>query len=347
MKSLHIDWINCGLIVIAAVIAGMTPFALLVLAYVLLGPLHYLTEILWLDERGYFLPRHRDVRWLSIITAIGLIAGLMVGWLSSAVDGQSSLAAVAYHLQQLAITAALAALVTPLVLWHFPGSWQRLLALAFVAILGAVFYYGWDAYSYYLLFAVLLPTLIHVVAFTGIFMLNGALKARSVPGLVAVVMLFICSTFLLLADLPAWSLNESTFLESYRQTLGFVNEGLMTWLTPSERPEDAVLSPLGLRITRFLAFAYTYHYLNWFSKTTVIGWHRLKSFPLFKIVGLWSICVGLYCCDYSLGLTVVGMLSLLHVVYEFPLNWLSILGLTHEARTIVFSGWRTQLVANR
>src|SRR6185369_6487797 len=28
-------------------------------------------------------------------------------------------------------------------------------------------------------------------------------------------------------------------------------------------------------IGRFLGFAYTYHYLNWFSKTGIIGWHRI------------------------------------------------------------------------
>ena len=36
---------------------------------------------------------------------------------------------------------------------------------------------------------------------------------------------------------------------------------------------DLYRSPAGLAIMRFIAFAYAYHYLNWFSKTAVIRWH--------------------------------------------------------------------------
>ncbi len=86
--------------------------ALLVLAYVLLGPLHYLTEILWLGERGYFLPCRRDVRWLSSMAAIGLATGAN-GQLA---DGDwrklSSLLRCSLSPAALAITAGLAALVT-------------------------------------------------------------------------------------------------------------------------------------------------------------------------------------------------------------------------------------------
>ncbi len=93
--------------------------------------------------------------------------------------------------------------------------------------------------------------------------------------------------------LAGWWLSECAFLSAYRETLSFVNEGLISLMASRETIEDAVLTPLGLRISRFLAFAYTYHYLNWFSKTSAIGWHRLKSAPLLKILGLWALCVAL------------------------------------------------------
>jgi hypothetical protein len=41
----------------------------------------------------------------------------------------------------------------------------------------------------------------------------------------------------------------------------------ITW-APRGRPIGAL---------RFIAFAYTYHYLNWFSKTDIIRWHVVSQ----------------------------------------------------------------------
>jgi hypothetical protein len=82
----------------------------------------------------------------------------------------------------------------------------------------------------------------------------------------------------------------------------------------------AMNMPIGLSIQSFIAFAYTYHYLNWFSKTGVIGWHRVPRGRLLASVGGWLAAVGLYAYDYLVGLTVLLFLSLLHVFLEFPLN---------------------------
>ncbi len=317
MRSLQLDWINCGLIVSSAFVAGWAPFAMLVMAYVLLGPLHYLTEILWLDERGYFLPQRRDARWLAACAGLGLAAGLVAGWMATTQSDDRVTSQIAYHLQQIAVTAALMALAMPLILWQFQAFHMRGLAMSAVIAIGAGLYYFGDAYICYLLLAVLLPTIVHVLVFTCIFMLSGALKARSIAGLLSVTLLIACGLSLAMVDMPAWSLSESTYVTAYRETLSFVNEGIVSLVAPREPIEDCVLTPLGLRLSRLLAFAYLYHYLNWFSKTSVIGWHRLKRATALKIFVLWTLCVGLYWFDYSLGLTVVGMLSFLHVVYEF------------------------------
>jgi hypothetical protein len=82
----------------------------------------------------------------------------------------------------------------------------------------------------------------------------------------------------------------------------------------------AMNMPIGLSIQSFIAFAYTYHYLNWFSKTGVIGWHRVPKGRLLASVALWLAAVGLYAYNYLVGLTVLLFLSLLHVFLEFPLN---------------------------
>ena len=72
---------------------------------------------------------------------------------------------------------------------------------------------------------------------------------------------------------------------------------------------------------RFIAFAYTYHYLNWFSKTSIIRWHQVNRSRLIGIVALWLLAVGLYGFDYRVGFIALYTLSFMHVFLEFPLNW--------------------------
>ena len=82
---------------------------------------------------------------------------------------------------------------------------------------------------------------------------------------------------------------------------------------------------IDIKFQMFIAFAYTYHYLNWFTKTTVIGWHRsLTGYRVLMILVIWISSVVLYYIDYGTGLIWLISLSILHVFLEFPLNLLSI-----------------------
>jgi hypothetical protein len=88
---------------------------------------------------------------------------------------------------------------------------------------------------------------------------------------------------------------------------------------------------------RFIAFAYTYHYLNWFSKTSVIKWHQVPRKTLLITLTVWLASVGFYLYDYSLGLNVLFFLSFLHVFLEFPLNVVSFTGIGKEISGLVKS----------
>ena len=94
-------------------------------------------------------------------------------------------------------------------------------------------------------------------------------------------------------------------------------------------------SEWGLTIMRFIAFAYTYHYLNWFSKTTVIGWHKVSKKRLLVIGGLWVASLALYGWNYKLGFDFLFCLSFMHVFLEFPLNGMSIVGTFKELGKII------------
>ena len=78
---------------------------------------------------------------------------------------------------------------------------------------------------------------------------------------------------------------------------------------------------------RFVAFAYTYHYLNWFSKTSIIRWHQVSRARGIAIVAAWAVGVGVYLYSYRLGFAVFYVLSVVHVMLEFPLNHQTMVGL--------------------
>ena len=92
------------------------------------------------------------------------------------------------------------------------------------------------------------------------------------------------------------------------------------------------LKPIALKMQIFIAFAYTYHYLNWFSKTKIINWHTVAKPRLYTALAIWICSVGLYLYDYKVGLVALFFLSVLHVFLEFPLNHLTLVGIFKELK---------------
>jgi hypothetical protein len=101
-------------------------------------------------------------------------------------------------------------------------------------------------------------------------------------------------------------------------------------------------SDVTLRLVRFLAFAYTYHYLNWFSKTSIIQWHAVSRARLALVAILWIASVALYYVNYDLGLRWLFLLSLSHVLLEFPLNHKSFLDIGSELKKRIVGGLSVQ-----
>ena len=59
-----INYLNIGLMLISLVAAYILPFELFLFSYAVLGPLHYLTEISWLDKKNYFIRSKDDMIFL-------------------------------------------------------------------------------------------------------------------------------------------------------------------------------------------------------------------------------------------------------------------------------------------
>jgi len=291
----RIDLLNAGLMLGSAALAFVVPFEMFLVAYAVLGPLHYLTQISWLRDRGFYTTGRLD--WLPLaVLALLSFDGVYTHWIPW--TGAAFVALVA---------GCAAAFARSLVV-------KLAVLVAAAALAGSV--YRWPTGR--IAFGALLPTVIHVYVFTGLFLLAGCLKRRNRTGWLSLAVFVACGAGLLLLQ-PA---------TGYRPTDGVLAnlrpfDGLLSAMTRITGEGPAAITAVG----RFLAFAYTYHYLNWFSKTRVIRWHEMSRRRLLAIGALWAASVGLYAWDYALGLGALFVLSMAHAFLEFPLDARTLAGL--------------------
>ena len=320
----RINFLNIALMLISCVVALYIPFELFLFAYAVLGPAHYLTEISWLQKRGFFTRGEYDY-W--ILGGLAALLFLSAPWSTQNYSQQGPFGTATYTF--LALGSALVLLLTDRIV-------PRLLGLAAVA--GLAFLVVNTSAFLAVMFATFVPTLVHVYLFTGFFILYGALKERSRSGYLAFCVFLLCPVICWFIDPKRFTPSAYVVL-SYFKNFSPLNMTILGVDTPHTRDEGAAAglaifsSAKGLIVMRFIAFAYTYHYLNWFSKTSIIRWHEVGMKRLIAIGALWLASVGVYIYDYSLGFKVLFCLSFMHIYLEFPLNHISIMGTFREVRS--------------
>jgi hypothetical protein len=185
----------------------------------------------------------------------------------------------------------------------------------------------------------------HVYLFTGFFILYGALKSRSQSGYLSAVLFALCPFLILFINpdvLPLSAYAGEAYPSFHVLNIEAIKLFDASVFSDYVNPIDAVYkSELGIAIMRFIAFAYTYHYLNWFSKTSIIKWHDVSRVRLITISVLWIAAVAFYAWDYKIGFHVLFLLSFLHVFLEFPLNHVTFIGIFSEIRTILTGSTET------
>mgnify|MGYP006950258656 FL=1 len=413
-KDSKINFLNIGLMLITAVFAFFLPFETFLLAYAFLGPLHYLTEISWLHDRQYFTKGKYDFVPLLLI-------GVALSYAAFAKDFDFN---IDFYKEFVALNLfdklLVLALFSSLLFAFVKNLFVKIIAILFIFI----FISGWLApenasenSKSTTIFALtsLLPTLIHVYLFTGLFMLFGALKSRSKTGLFSVAAFLIIPIYLVYglpvtpkknyisdygkeayyADGDGFFYTNVSILDHFRlmnepnltnkQYLdSIINKDSKTNQTPiaerqritdslSDKLNQAFIVPnpdseyymrpipaklaipveskdyywnyvffsgFGIMLMRFIAFAYMYHYLNWFSKTEVIRWHKVPKIRFIAVILLWLTACALYSYNYSLGLSFLFFLSFTHVLLEFPLNMVSIVGIGKETIAIAKNGFK-------
>ncbi len=362
MSADRVNYLNIGLMVLSLAAACVLPFEVFLFSYAVLGPLHYLTEISWLHDRRYFSPGRWDAlvllgfAFLFLLSASALVFGEgATAWMVER-GGEPLLAFLARNGADVALLAFGSALVFVLT----QRTYARIGGLALLLLAAYLFHVpedpvfavssqaDMDAYVAdlnarwmhpYFAFAVYLPTLLHVYVFTGAFLLYGALKRSSRSGYAAFGVFVVCALACFMippigTQPTAWAQTNyaGPFVDLSLALL--LHVGGLDWgdLARMGRADQAFLftDALAIAAARFIAFAYTYHYLNWFSKTEVIRWHDVPRARLIGVGVVWAISVGLFFYDYAVGFRWLFFLSFAHVVLEFPLNHKSFLGIGNE-----------------
>jgi hypothetical protein len=298
-----VNWLNTGLMVGSCVAAILAPFQTFLLAYTILGPLHYLTEISWLHDRNYFTRRKRARQWWLVLVSLTI---LVVAVAYASQDSSRSTIVFGTGLISLVFASAAAAI--------YARDWRLGLGVLLILALGLSFFSGFPAYAWAVLAVTLLTTIIHVFIFTGAFILHGALKSRSWVAVLSLVVFVSCATAAVAVKAPFTA--PTDFVRQLYGGFELLNRALLLLLG---RPQD-VYASVGIGVMRLIAFAYLYHYLNWFSKTSIIKWHEVPRSRAVAILVFWAAGGGVYLYDYRLGLGLFYMLSMLHVFLEFPLN---------------------------
>ncbi|MBA3679923.1 MAG: hypothetical protein H0W73_01855 [Bacteroidetes bacterium] len=312
MKPNTIHHLNTGLIIISCIVAFFIPFELFLFSYGILGPLHYLTEIGWLHKKNYFTKGKYDFVFLSAACVI------LVYWNYNPPKN--------YGLTADIILFSLLSCIA----FVFIKDWLY----RFVIIALALVFIGFlnNSPMFFTWVAVFLPTIIHVFIFTWAFMLYGVLKERSWAGLISIIALIACSIIIIVVQPGNLFYTVSDYSQKSYTQFGELNYRLINFFNIDQLTsiKQIFTTNAGFVIMRFIAFAYTYHYLNWFSKTSVIKWHMVPKKVLAATIGAWLISISLYIYDYNLGLQVLFFLSFLHVFLEFPLNVVSFTGIGKE-----------------
>jgi hypothetical protein len=298
--------------ILSAILAFVLPFELFLFSYAVLGPLHYLTEIGWLHKKNYFTKGKYDFVFLSLLCVLVFYFSYIRPATSDSVIPNVILYAILLSL-----------------IFVFVKDNLYRVVLAVLAIVGISI--SKTGFNYFVWIGVFLPTIIHVFVFTWAFMLYGVLKNKSVSGYLSIIALVAIAILFFVIKAPGLQYEVSIYVGKSYELFHLLNKFLIDLFNLEVNvTDDSTLvykTNAGFIVMRFIAFSYTYHYLNWFSKTSVIQWHKVPKKTLLITIAIWIFSVVLYVVDYNIGLKALYFLSFLHVFLEFPLNITSFQGI--------------------
>ncbi len=306
--------LNLFLIAFSFLISFLYPINTFILAYAILGPLHYLTQLNWLNTKPFF--RNERILKPTFIVLAGLATLFFIfesysSWKIDWTIGRNFMASIVL----------LSILVT---IFSFTKSNIK---APFIILPTIVIAFLLSTNVFYLiLLGVLFVSVVHVYIFTLLHMTSGYLKNKSKVDFINIVLMTLIPLIIFWIPFPfsegtLSSIGENRFITSLNQNLAFII---------GDKNLD-VQSILMYKLSWFVSFAYLYHYLNWFSKTKIIHWSdgltRKKTILICSVSLAFS---SIYLLGFEYGIIATLFLSYLHVFAELPLNYISIKNITQN-----------------
>lgn len=319
----NVDTLNTILIIVSLILAYLLPFELFLISYAILGPLHYVTEINWIQNKKYFV---KGKFWLQLCIVFALIVAVPALVDLNIVESYLSedLLNMANNLRPYSNMVIFLCLVIAYSLLFIKKVYLRVLVISIMTALSFILV---NESTFSLVVGILLPTLIHVYLFTLLFMWYGTLKKNSKVGSFNVVFLMVIPFVIyLIPSQESWRKLSDYVINTYVESNFYLlNVYVSKLIGASDGTNFNFSDVITRKIQLFISFAYTYHYLNWFSKTTVIGWHKnINTRKLILLLVIWISSIALYAYNFKLGLILLLFLSFMHVFLEFPINIISI-----------------------
>lgn len=323
MDTRKIEIVNIALIPICLVLSYFLPFRVLIYSYAILGPIHYLTEINWLNENKYFSKSKKSSLWIlgTLTFIISIPHFFFIPGIAEWTRENESILDFIIAWSTYGDPLIFSCLFTAIALVFTDKKYMYyLMAIAGLGI--GILLKRFD--GFHLLIGSVLPTVIHVYLFTGAFMLFGLIKSKAKLGIVTVLLHFLVPFFVIFYAVDPTTYNipfeTKQVFASVFQTTNVDFEKIIGI--------DPITKTTAFKTQIFISYAYLYHYLNWFSKTSIIGWGKLINKKQLIGIGTFSaIAIGSYFYNYKFGLKLLFFLSMLHVMLEFPLNIVSFKGI--------------------
>ena len=330
-RTTQIDIFNLGLLFVSFLLAYLLPFRVFLYGFAILGPLHYLTEINWLNSKSYFIPNKRNFRFPTLVLAFlySLPFIFKIPFFNQIIVALTLTDILQeYHSWTNGIFLGVVGFSIGLVFFK-----KDIIGLLLGLLFGGSILFFHNNVTYNTWVGIFFPTIIHVYLFTLLFMLYGTLKTKSKVGYLNVFLLILAPFIIVLLDINPENYHfpkeiKATYIDN---SFHYLNVKLSQLIGGSDGTGFYFYNAIDLKIQLFIAFAYIYHYLNWFSKTAIIGWHKtIDKKKGVVIIALWLTSVALFFYDFTTGGLVTFFLSILHGRDELPLNTVSIKGILHS-----------------
>ena len=180
---------NIGFIIISFFVAFRIPFELFIFAYVVLGPLHYLTELNWLNKRDFFVV---DRKWMWLFIFLCLLISIPSFLSLPILNFVKSKVVISYLLRIISLS------YSQIILFMFLFTIglvyinkQQYLLLYFLGCIIAAFLLKKYVSFYVIIAGIFLPSIIHVYLFTLLFMIQGVIHTKNWQGIVSIIFLIL------------------------------------------------------------------------------------------------------------------------------------------------------------